>query len=474
MSGTLPSDTEVVRAFAEAMAQAGLPPPEHIKADGRLHRFPTNGQRSDDAGYYILHLDGMPAGYFGCWRSDVAQAWHAERGHGPRARRRGGEAARRQAEARVRAAAIWKAAELDCVDHPYLVRKGINPYGVRRYRGELVIGGMSCDGSLVAPGRDGAGLIQTLQFIHAEERDGDNKRFLPGGVWKGHYFGIGKPNGTLCIAEGYATGASIHAATGQAVAIAFNAANLEPVARALRNKFPAVKLCLCADNDLNEEGRPNAGVDAARRAAAAVGGLVAVPELGGRPCDFNDLCRARGLEAVNEALRTAQAVGNGEAQPERGSEQAFDREVGRLAELHPRRYERERADAAKQLKVRAAVLDQWVRAVQRKVEPAGMGTEITFDEPAPSPHPVDGAALLEGLTESLHAHVKMSPAAGDATALWVVHTHAHAQARISPILCICSPEKRCGKSTLLSVLSAWVRRPLPASNISVSAICRPH
>ncbi|MDJ0861542.1 MAG: hypothetical protein QNJ82_04800 [Gammaproteobacteria bacterium] len=92
MSGTLPSDTEVVRAFAEAMAQAGLPPPEHIKADGRLHRFPTNGQRSDDAGYYILHLDGMPAGYFGCWRSDVAQAWHAERGHGPRARRRGGEA----------------------------------------------------------------------------------------------------------------------------------------------------------------------------------------------------------------------------------------------------------------------------------------------------------------------------------------------------------------------------------------------
>ena len=122
--------------------------------------------------------------------------------------------------------------------------------------------------------------------------------------------------------------------------------------------------------------------------------------------------------------------------------------------------------------MRASVLDKLVRAAQRKVEPAGMGTAITFDEPAPSPHPVDGATLLETLTGSLHAQVKMSPAAGDATALWVVHTHAHAQARISPILCISSPEKRCGKSTLLAVLSAWVHRPLPASNISVSAIFR--
>ena len=317
MSGTRPSDTEVVRAFAEAMAQAGLPPPEHIKADGRLHRFPTNGHRADDAGYYILHLDGMPAGYFGCWRSGVAQAWHAERGHAftpaqrkayrarvaAMARERDAEAARRQAEARVRAATIWKAAEPDCGDHPYLVRKGVNAYGVRRYRGELVIGGMSCDGALVVPARDGAGIIQTLQFLHGQERDGDNKRFLPGGVWKGHYFGIGKPNGTLCIAEGYATGASIHAATGQAVAIAFNAANLEPVARVLRNKFPEAKLLVCADNDLHEESRPNAGVDAARRAAEAVGGWVAVPELEGRPCDFNDLCRARGPAAVRAALR---------------------------------------------------------------------------------------------------------------------------------------------------------------------------
>ena len=40
------------------------------------------------------------------------------------------------------------------------------------------------------------------------------------------------------LAEGLATGSTLHAATGEAVAICFNCGNLEPVARALRDKFP--------------------------------------------------------------------------------------------------------------------------------------------------------------------------------------------------------------------------------------------
>ena len=81
--------------------------------------------------------------------------------------------------------------------------------------------------------RDAAAL-HSLQFI---SREGD-KRFLIGGRVSGCYFPIGKPDGALCIAEGYATGASIHEATGTAVAVAFNAGNLLPVASALRAKFP--------------------------------------------------------------------------------------------------------------------------------------------------------------------------------------------------------------------------------------------
>ena len=50
----------------------------------------------------------------------------------------------------------------------------------------------------------------------------------------GCYLLIGKPDGALCIVEGYATGASIREAAGYAVAVAFNAGNLLPVARTLR------------------------------------------------------------------------------------------------------------------------------------------------------------------------------------------------------------------------------------------------
>jgi putative DNA primase/helicase len=75
--------------------------------------------------------------------------------------------------------------------------------------------------------------LHSLQFIGPE---GD-KRFLSGGRVSGCYLLIGKPDVTLCIAEGYATGASIHEAAGCAVAVAFNAGNLLPVARTLRRNF---------------------------------------------------------------------------------------------------------------------------------------------------------------------------------------------------------------------------------------------
>jgi putative DNA primase/helicase len=111
-----------------------------------------------------------------------------------------------------------------------------------------------------------------LQFIDGE----GNKRFLSGGRKRGCYFGIGQPQGKICIAEGYATAASIHEATGYAVAVAFDAGNLRLVAEAIRQKFPGIEIILCADNDINTPGNP--GLTHAREAAAAVGGFVTFPE----------------------------------------------------------------------------------------------------------------------------------------------------------------------------------------------------
>src|SRR3972149_2993227 len=102
----------------------------------------------------------------------------------------------------------------------YLVRKGIKASGGRLHNDALVI-----------PVR-GGGEIHSLQIIGPE---GD-KRFLTGGRVAGCYFSMGNPKGAaaLCIAEGFATGATIHEATGYPVAVAFNAGNLRPVAMAMR------------------------------------------------------------------------------------------------------------------------------------------------------------------------------------------------------------------------------------------------
>jgi putative DNA primase/helicase len=121
---------------------------------------------------------------------------------------------------------------------------------------------------------------------------------------------MGKPKGVLIVCEGFATGASIHEATGHAVAVAFNAGNLEAVALAMRAKFPALRLTLAADDDHLTTGNP--GMTKATAAARAVGGLVAVPVFpGDRPdkaTDFNDLHQLAGLEAVRAGIEAARAA----------------------------------------------------------------------------------------------------------------------------------------------------------------------
>jgi len=155
--------------------------------------------------------------------------------------------------------------------------------------------------------RDG-GDLHSLQYIGPD----GGKRFLTGGRVAGCYFSIGNMQGaaTLCIAEGFATGASIFEATGRPVAVAFNAGNMLPVAKALREKYPEQALIICADDDAGTSGNP--GLTKATEAAQAVNGLVAVPDFGpDRPdgaTDFNDLADAQGPEAVKRCIESAATV----------------------------------------------------------------------------------------------------------------------------------------------------------------------
>lgn len=200
--------------------------------------------------------------------------------------------------AQRQAAELWKQCQ-PAESHAYLTAKGINPYGARLYRGPLVVAGMRCDGCLVIPIRDAEGLIHSLEFINAQ----GEKRFLPNGAKQGHYFAIGKPSQKIIICEGYATGGSLYEATGDAVAIAFDAGNLLPVAKALRAKYPDTAFLIAADNDQWTEGNP--GTTKAKEAAQAVKAGLVCPQfkdVEGKPTDFNDLHHREGLEAVKRQI----------------------------------------------------------------------------------------------------------------------------------------------------------------------------
>ncbi|MBK8579488.1 MAG: DUF3987 domain-containing protein [Candidatus Accumulibacter sp.] len=301
--------TNPIEQFREAIHASGLTPPEVIEADGKLRRFASNGRRNDDAGWYLIHDDGIPAGSFGDWRTGLAQSWRADVGRAltlaeeaehrakveAMRREREADETRRRAEAAATAAAIVTAETPATDNHAYLVRKGIKANGALLHQGKLVI-------PMRADGR-----VHSLQFIGA---DGE-KRFLTGGRVAGCYFSIGNVKGAavLCVAEGFATGASIHEATGYPVAVAFNAGNLLATAQAMRAKFPDLPLILCADDDYRTEGNP--GMTKAAEAARAVGGLVAVPGFGAdRPegaTDFNDLAQRCGAESVQQAIAGAVA-----------------------------------------------------------------------------------------------------------------------------------------------------------------------
>ena len=55
-----------LEAFRDAIAAAGLTPPDEIIGDGKLHRFSSNGRPRDESGWYKFFDDDRPAGAFGC------------------------------------------------------------------------------------------------------------------------------------------------------------------------------------------------------------------------------------------------------------------------------------------------------------------------------------------------------------------------------------------------------------------------
>ncbi len=95
-----------------------------------------------------------------------------------------------------------------------------------------------------------------------------------------------------------------------------------------------------------------------------------------------------------------------------------------------------------------------------------------LDDPEPWHDPVSGDVVIDETVATIRRFVVLPDYADAAVALWCAFVHAHDLFQHSPRLVVRSPEKRCGKTTLLNLLQKLVPRPLPCSNITGPALFR--
>ena len=277
------TDTEfsVSDQFREKMKSAGIHYSGEIIPDGRIHRIHIAGQKpSSKNGAYTLHLDGHPAGWFMDYTTGLSQTWHSS-GNVSRVSYalikqineakclRETEIRQRHEAAGIKARSIWKSSKpiTKPSDHAYLVNKRINPNGSRLYGDALVI-----------PIYNESDELVNLQFINQQ----GEKRFLSGGRKRGCFHIIGELSQRILICEGFATGASLFEDSGQRTVIAFDAGNLLPVAKNIRELSPDSEIIICGDNDVSSVGQSKA-----KEAALAIGGKVLIPHVSGQ--DWNDI-----------------------------------------------------------------------------------------------------------------------------------------------------------------------------------------
>ncbi len=471
MQATAHNLTDISSQFQQAMFDAGIVIGELPVADSQLHRFKVDGDKNGSKnGWYVLFGDGNPKGCFGSWKLGTNDTWSLKcfSSYTPQERaewnkqmsvaKKKREIAQAAAhkEARAEANHLWINAKPEKGVHKYLLDKGVRTYNIK-----------TDDFKLLIPLRDTKGVLHSIQTIDPTGR----KLFLTGGAIKGNYFSIGKPKDKLIIAEGYSTGATIHEATGHAVAVAFDAGNLLPVAIALRESFPSIKIIIAGDNDQWTDGNP--GKTKATEAAKAVNAKLVIPEFSNtksKPTDFNDLSSLEGLEQVKRFIDEAKVIEA--AQHDSTTNQLLIQKVKELARLSNLEYEQLRESEAKVLNTRVSILDKEVAKERKRIEQEELSVNAIVSEDEEWLEAISGEALLKELKGIYTQYAILPDGAADALSLWTLGTYCFDAFRIFPMIGLSSPEKRCGKSTVMTLLKALTNRSLLASNISPAAVYR--
>jgi antirestriction protein ArdC/phage/plasmid primase-like uncharacterized protein len=358
--------------FADALKQAGFRLDEGQwlgqtkihettpQMDGKLYRVRVEGDEGTErSGTYIGHLDGHPAGYIHNFRTGLVTNWKSSQkadtlSDADRARlaaeaaeklaaREAEQAARHESTARA-LLDLMTVAPPARQDHPYLVKKGLDdqpsllvevPQDARdlspdspvkiaanraeatKLREQFPESPVFTAGDLLVGAFDRDGNLTTVQAIGPDGM----KANAAGGKLGGSYYSAtsgpaaeqpGLGNG-IVIAEGWATGETIRRACGGTVVVAFNAGNLETVAKTIREQHPDRPILIAGDNDHQREreinpltGQPkvNQGKESAMKAAAAVGGYAVIPEFAAesKGTDWNDWRKEHGDDALRKAM----------------------------------------------------------------------------------------------------------------------------------------------------------------------------
>lgn len=292
-----------------------------IIPDNAIHRF-DYGEKKDKSGWYIASSSLLPSGqtrYSMTVGDNRTGEKHTFKPNGELSigdkkfyaeKKNEDEKAYRikkeqsQEETAIEAEKIWGNAGPASKSNGYIVRKSLTSFEGR------LEGIREAAQILLVPVRDIDDKLWGIEFIH---EDG-TKRFLKGTRKQECFFRIGEfsEGATILVAEGYATGKSLHMATGLPTVVAFDAGNLLPVSRKIRGRFPTARIVLCADNDQFKE--KNVGLEKATVAAEDVKGLVCYPRFkhsieSNSYSDWNDLHCSEGLEEVKRQV--LEALGSG-------------------------------------------------------------------------------------------------------------------------------------------------------------------
>ncbi len=255
----------------------------------------VTGKPIKEAAELIAPLVGLSAGGL-----DAAERERIHQQQRAKAEQEGRLVEQKRKKAARRAAAIMA----DCGQgHPsYLERKGLGAHLCAVNKTLIRIGDeVFSPGCAVVPLANEAKQLVNVQLIR-----GDGIRHYLVGGQKQQAFHCIHGGELVAVTEGYATGLSVHLATGATVYCAMDSGNLLNVAKIAHRQHPTAEIIIGGDHDLDEAGQRNESTQRQTEGAAlAVGAVVALPPIQG---DWNDYHQAHGLTKTQEAIISACAT----------------------------------------------------------------------------------------------------------------------------------------------------------------------